>query len=72
MNQNEFMRAKSVLVTIKILGILVTFLLCQNIINCFRFYHRSNEFRNLMPRTEKTKIKKKNVNIINYIINKTI
>ena len=25
------------------------------------FYHRSNEFRNLMPRTEKTKIKKKNL-----------
>ena len=25
------------------------------------FYHRLNEFRNLMPRTEKTKIKKKNV-----------
>ena len=25
------------------------------------FYHRLNEFRNLIPRTEKTKIKKKNV-----------
>ena len=44
----------------------------KDIINCFRFYHRSNEFRNLMPRTEKTKIKKKNMYIINYIINKTI
>ena len=66
------MRAKLVLVTIKMLEVLVIFLLFQNIINCFRFYHRSNEFRNLILRTEKTKVKKKNTYIINYITNKTI
>ena len=52
------MTANTVLVITKMLEILVIFLLRQNIIN---YKSRLNEFRNLMRRTDKTKIKKKNV-----------